>query len=96
MQDKKLDPLALGLTKTPMFMGVSLKLFFANLVFCLMLCLNLKTLFGLLLFIILHLIAVLKSIKEPNFLSLYFNAFIKTPPNRNYMFWGKVNSYEPW
>jgi type IV secretion system protein VirB3 len=93
---KELDPVALGLTKSPMFMGVNLKVFFGNMALCALICLHTKMLLGLLLFIGFHLIASRLSVKEPNFISIYWQSFIKTPPTLNRKYWGKTNSYEPW
>jgi len=93
---QKKDYLALGLTRAPMFMGVNLRVFFLNLVVCTLICIDAKTFLGIPLFVILHLIIVRLSIKEPNFLYLYAKAFIKTPPLMNRWYWGGVNSYEPW
>tara|TARA_R110000868_G_scaffold351481_2_gene612765 strand:- start:1435 stop:1737 length:303 start_codon:yes stop_codon:yes gene_type:complete len=93
---KEYDYLALGLTKSPMFMGVNLRLFFGNIVLCALICINAHTLWGVPLFVVIHLVAVRLSIKEPDFLYLNIKAFIKTPPAPNRWFWGKTNSYEPW
>lgn len=92
----EVDHLALGLTRSPMFMGVSIKLFFANLVVCTLICIDAHTFLGVPLFIVFHLIMVRLSIKEPEFLKLYAKSFIKTPPILNRWSWGKTNSYEPW
>jgi type IV secretory pathway VirB3-like protein len=93
---KEYDYLALGLTKSPTFMGVNLRLFFGNVVLCTLICINVHTFWGIPLFVLIHLFAVRLSIKEPDFLYLYVKAFIKTPPVLNRWYWGNVNSYEPW
>jgi len=92
----EIDPLALALTRPPMFMGVNLRLFFGNLVLCFLICIDLHTLYGIPLFIIFHIIMVRLSVKEPGFFWLWIKAFTKTPPVLNSWFWGKTNSYEPW
>lgn len=92
----QIDPLALGLTRSTSFMGVNIKVFFFNLVVGLLICINAHTLLGIPLFFILHLIMARLSIKEPNFIYIYFKALTKTPPHFNYRFWGRTNSYEPW
>lgn len=92
----EIDHLALGLTKSPMFMGVNIRLFFTNLVICTLVCINAHTFMGVPLFIMFHLIMARLSIKEPNFFSLYLKALFKTPPVLNRWYWGKTNSYEPW
>lgn len=93
---KERDPLALGLTKSPMFMGVNIRVFFGNVALCALICINAHTLWGIPVFIFIHLLAVRLSIKEPDFLYLNMKSFIKTPPVMNRWYWGKINSYEPW
>ena len=94
--DNELDHLAIGLTKSPMFMGVNIRLFFANVVLCTLICIDAHTILGIPLFLFLHVVMVVLSLKEPNFFSLYFKAFTKSPPILNRWYWGKTNSYEPW
>lgn len=93
---KQQDRLALGLTRSPMFMGVNIRFFFANLVVCTLICVNAHTVWGVPLFLLIHLIAVRLSIKEPDFFYLKTKSFILTPPLMNRWYWGGVNSYEPW
>ena len=92
----EIDHLAVGLTKSPMFMGVNIRLFFGNVVLCTLICVDAHTMLGIPLFVIFHLIMVHCSLKEPNFFYLYAKAFLKTPPLLNKWYWGKTNSYEPW
>ena len=94
--DIEIDHLALGLTKSPMFMGVNIKLFFGNVVLCALICIDAHTFLGLPLFVVFHLIMVRLSIKEANFLYIRSKALIKTPPVLNRWYWGNTNSYEPW
>lgn len=93
---KEKDPLALGLTRSPMFMGINIRVFFFNLVICSLICIHAHTLMGVALFAGLHFIFARLSIKEPDFLYLNIKALIKTPPLMNRWYWGGVNSYEPW
>lgn len=93
---KEQDHLALGLTKSPMFMGVNVRVFFGNVVLCALICINAHTFWGVPLFVVIHLLAVRLSMKEPDFLYLNAKSFIKTPPVLNRWYWGKINSYEPW
>ena len=90
------DHLALGLTRSPMFMGVNIRVFFGNVVLCSLICINAHTFLGVPLFLLLHLIAVKLSVKEPDFFYLNLSSFIKTPSMLNRWYWGKLNSYEPW
>ncbi|OGT42871.1 MAG: hypothetical protein A3F13_00525 [Gammaproteobacteria bacterium RIFCSPHIGHO2_12_FULL_40_19] len=94
-EQKEHDPLALGLTRSPMFMGVNLRVFFGNVVLCVLISINAHTLWGIPLFIFIHLLAVRLSIKEPDYFYLKFQTFIKTPPVRNFWHYS-LNSYEPW
>ena len=93
---KQTDHLALGLTKSPMFMGVNLRVFFGNVVLCTLICINAHTIWGVPLFVVIHLLAVRLSMKEPDFLYLNAMWWIRTPPLLNRYYWGKTNSYEPW
>ncbi len=92
----EIDHLAVGLTRPPMFMGVNIRLFFANIVLCTLIYIDAKTLLGIPLFFVMHLMMVRFSVKEPNFFMIWLKALIKTPPVLNSRFWGKTNSYEPW
>lgn len=92
----EIDPLALALTRPPMLMGVNIRVFFANVVLCTLICINAHTLWGGILFVVLHLLMVRISSKEPNFFYVWAMALMKTPPVINSGFWGKVNSYEAW
>ncbi|HZW61287.1 MAG TPA: VirB3 family type IV secretion system protein [Candidatus Babeliales bacterium] len=94
--EKEIDQLALGLTRSPMFMGVNVRVFFANVVFCTLLCIDLHTFWGVPLFVVIHLLMVRLSIKEPDFFYLRTKALIMTPPILNRWYWGKTTSYEPW
>lgn len=96
LDSTEIDHLAIGLTRPPMFMGVNIKTFFANLVLCALISINAHTIWGIPLFIILHLFMAKISLKEPNFIYLHAKAFIKTPPILNRWYWGRINSYEPW
>lgn len=92
----EIDNLAIGLTRSPMFMGVNVRLFFTNLVVCTLICIDAHTFFGVPLFIFLHLIIVKLSHKEPNFIFIYMKSLVNTPPVLNRWYWGNTNSYEPW
>lgn len=92
----EIDCLALGLTRSPTFMGIHLRLFFANVVVCSLLCIDVHTFWGIPLFFLIHLFLLKQSIKDPNFFLIWLKSLIKTPPVLNYWYWGKTNSYEPW
>lgn len=92
----EIDYLALGLTRSPMFMGANIKIFFMNIILCCLICLNASAFLGISLCIFIHLLIVKLSLKEPDFFSIYLRSFIKTSPVINRWYWGKTNSYEPW
>ncbi|MEO8400576.1 MAG: VirB3 family type IV secretion system protein [Gammaproteobacteria bacterium] len=92
----EVDYLAVGLTKSPMFMGVNIKMFFANIAFSVLICIDAHTPLGIPFFIVSHLFMVKSSMKEPNFLYIWVKSYIKTPPILNFWYWGKTNSYEAW
>ena len=89
------DALALGLTRPPMFMGINLRLFFSNLIFSLLICVNTHTFWGVPIFIVLHVLMLMISAKEPDFFRIWTVSLAKTPPTLNSWYW-KTNSYEPW
>ena len=93
---KEMDHLALGLTRSPTFMGVNMRLFFGNVVLCALICINAHTFWGVPLFVVLHLLMVRLSIKEPDFMYIQAKSLIMTPPVLNRWYYGGVNSYEPW
>lgn len=90
------DQLAVALTRPPMLMGVNIRLLFANLVLCTLVCIDAHTFLGVPMFIMLHLVLVRFSVKDPNYFYLMFMTFIKTPPVLNRFYWGRTNSYEAW
>jgi type IV secretory pathway VirB3-like protein len=92
----EVDPLALGLTREALFMGVPMKLFFANVMIATLLCVDMHTFLGIPLGLILHLLMVKICMNEPNFFYIWLKAMNQTPPVLNRNFWGKTNSYEPW
>jgi len=95
-RQKEKDHLVLGLTKSTMFMGINLRVFFGNVILCALISINAHTLWGIPIFIVIHLLSVRMSVKEPDFLYLSVKSLIKTPPVLNFWYWGKTNSYEPW
>lgn len=90
----ELDDLALALTRPPMAFGVMLKVAMLNLMICAISYALTHSIYVVPFFLILHLVSIKLSIKEPRFIELYAYSFIKTPPVLNYIFWGKCNSYK--
>jgi type IV secretion system protein VirB3 len=98
MKDYQLevDALALALTRPPLFMGIPIRLFFANLAINTMVCIDLQTLVGIPLFGLFHLILFRLTTKDLQFFRLWLKYFNQTPPVLNSGFWGGTNSYQPW
>ncbi|BBB14773.1 plasmid conjugal transfer protein TrbD/VirB3 [Candidatus Rickettsiella viridis] len=90
----EVDPLALALTRPPLFMGVPMRLFFANLAINMMLCIDLHTLIGIPLFGLVHLILFRLTMKDLQFFRVWLKYLTQTPPVLNHSFWGGTNSYQ--
>jgi type IV secretory pathway VirB3-like protein len=88
------DDLAVGLTRPPLFMGVTLPVGFLTLMLGCLAYVYTQTVYVFPMFGLWHLITVRLSLKEPYFLSLYWKWIHQTPPVPNYAFWGGCNSYE--
>lgn len=91
----EVDPLALALTRPPLFMGIPIRLFFVNLAINTMICVDLQTLMGVPLFGLFHLILFRLATQDLRFFRLYLKYFTQTPPVLNSGFWGGTNSYQP-
>ena len=90
----ELDPLAVGLTRPPLFMGIALKLFVALVLFCMITYIYTQTLWMVPIFGLLYSIALYASLDEPRFYEYWLQYGRQTPPVRNYGLWGKTNSYD--
>ena len=97
MQDYQLevDPLALALTRPPLFMGIPIRFFFANLDINILICIDLHTLMGIPLFGLFHLILFRLTTKDLQFFFFCLKFFTQTQPVLNSGFWGGTNSYQP-
>ena len=91
----EVDPLALALTRPPLFMGIPIRLFFANLTINMMICIDLQTLMGIPLFGLFDLILFRLATQDLQFFRLWLKYFTQTPPVLNSGFWGGTNSYQP-
>lgn len=91
----EVDSLALALTRPPVFMGIPLRLFFANVAINMMICLDLHTLMGIPLFGVIHLVLFRLASKDLQFFQCWLKYFTQTPPVLNSHFWGGTNSYQP-
>jgi type IV secretion system protein VirB3 len=92
----EIDTLAVGLTRPPIFMGVNLRLFFSAVIFCVLICLDTHSFYGIPIFIFLYIVMLRMSAKDINFFTLWVKGFSKTPPVMNSFFWGGTNSYSVW
>lgn len=92
----EVDELAIGLTRPSLLMGVSIQLFFANILLCALVFIHTRSFLAIPLWLVLHVWMVRCSIKDPRFLTLWVMAFVMTPPVLNRWYWDKTNSYEAW
>lgn len=92
----EVDPLAVGLTRPAMLMGVPAKLGFFNLMFSLMFCVDTHTFYGVPVFIALHIILLQLATRDANFFKVYWTSLTQTPPVLHSAYWGNMNSYAPW
>lgn len=87
------DPLFLGLTRKPMFLGVSVTFAILNGFICLLAYINTKNLYSFLAMIILHMISYVICFKEPLFIELFLLKMQKCNLCKNKIFHG-ANSYD--
>jgi type IV secretory pathway VirB3-like protein len=90
----EVDALALALTRPPLFMGVPMRWFFANLAINTLICIDLQTLLGIPLWGLFHLMLFRLTLKDCQFFRLGLKYFTQTPPVLNNAFWGGTNSYQ--
>ena len=91
----EVDPLALALTRPPLFMGIPLRLFFVNGLINLIICIDFHTLIGIPLFGVIYLILFRLAMKDLQFFQVWLKYITQTPPVFNSGFWGRTNSYSP-
>lgn len=100
MSDKEyvieLDPLAVGLTRSAVYMGVDMRFFMGNIVLGCLICLYTKSLYGIVFSLIFYLVLRQISKKEPEFFSLYCAFYRTSMPLITSGYWGGTNSYQPW
>jgi type IV secretion system protein VirB3 len=87
------DPLFVGLTRRPMFLGVSFMFAGLNGLVCLMAYINTKNFYALLLMVVLHMFAYILCFKEPLIIELFLLKMQKCNLCKNKMFHG-ANSYD--
>ena len=90
----KRDTVFLALTRPQMFAGVTLNWFVVNMIVCLELFLIFKSFWILPMALVIHLVGVLGSLREPRFFDLWLSRVRNCPRVKNYKMWG-CNSYRP-
>ena len=88
------DPLFVALTRPQMFAGVTYSWFVANAVVATELFLVFRSLLALVVAVLVHLVGVALSAREPRFLDLWLVRIGRCPRVRNYALW-RCNSYRP-
>lgn len=87
-------PLVIGLTRPRMMWGIPIGLFVGEMMIVVMTFLNTKNLAVFLLFLPLHAIAFMMTIRDPHMASVFRVRIAKCPWTKNRHFWGG-NSYQP-
>jgi type IV secretion system protein VirB3 len=88
------DPMFVALTRPQMFAGVTYSYFVANAVVATELFLIFKTVWALLIALVIHLAGVLLCLREPRFFDLWLTKVGRCPRVRNFSIW-QCNSYRP-
>jgi type IV secretion system protein VirB3 len=86
------DPLFVALTRPQMFAGVTYSYFVANTVIATELFLIFRSLWVLVIALILHVIGLVFCLREPRFFDLWLIKVGKCPRIKNYALW-RCNSY---
>jgi type IV secretion system protein VirB3 len=94
MQGLERDNLFVALTRPQMFAGVTYSYFIANAVVATELFLIFKSIWALLVALIVHLVGMLMCLREPRFFDLWLTRVSRTPRVRNHAIW-RCNSYRP-
>lgn len=88
------DSLFVALTRPQMFAGVTYSYFVANAVLATELFLIFRTIWALVIALIVHLAGVLLCLREPRFFDLWLAKVGRCPRVRNHAIW-RCNSYRP-
>ncbi|USR02369.1 type IV secretion system protein VirB3 [Sphingomonas aerolata] len=94
MSDIERDHLFVALTRPQMFAGVTYSYFTANAVIATELFLVFRTIWVLLVAVIIHLGGAVLCVREPRFFDLWLTKVGRCPRVRNYAIW-QCNSYQP-
>jgi type IV secretion system protein VirB3 len=88
------DAMFVALTRPQMFAGVTYSYFVANAVLATELFLIFKTVWALVIALVVHLAGVLLCLREPRFFDLWLTRVGRCPRVRNHAIW-QCNSYRP-
>lgn len=88
------DTLFVALTRPQMFAGVTYSYFIANMVIATELFLIFRSVWALVVALIIHAVGVLLCLREPRFFDLWITRVSRTPRIRNHAIW-RCNSYRP-
>jgi type IV secretion system protein VirB3 len=88
------DPLFVALTRPQMFAGVTYSFFIVNAVLATELFLVFRSVWVLLVALLVHAVGAILCVREPRFFDLWLTKARRTPRVRNYKIW-RCNSYRP-
>jgi len=88
------EPVFLALTRPQMFAGVTYSYFVANMIITAELFLIFKSIWPVLVAVIVHVIGAVSCLREPRFFDLWIARVSRCPRIRNYSLWG-CNCYRP-
>ena len=94
MKGLERDPLFVALTRPQMFAGVTYSYFIANAVIATELFLIFRSIWALVVALVVHLVGVLLCLREPRFFDLWLTRVGRCPRVRNHKIW-RCNSYRP-
>lgn len=90
----KSDPLFVGLTRPPLFFGVSMSFSMLNLFSVMIYYIQTSNPKAVIIGLFIHLVGYILCFKEPLIIELYLNRSQKCSKCRNKMYHGNVNSYD--
>ena len=88
------DPLFVALTRPQMFAGVTYSYFIVNAVLATELFLVFRSLWVLLVALVVHAVGAILCVREPRFFDLWLTKVRRCPRVRNHAIW-RCNSYRP-
>ena len=94
MQGLERDTLFVALTRPQMFAGVTYSWFIANAVLATEIFLIFRSIWGLAVALVVHLVGVVLCLREPRFFDLWLTRVSRCPRIPNHRLW-RCNSYRP-